>query len=337
MDSPDIIFQTANQANASDVHIAVGAPLTFRIDGVLTSQGEAVLSTEDVAQFVRDVIGDERMKELEETKEMDTAYCVSDGLRLRINCHVERGNHGLVARIIPMQIPSLEEIGMGDIGPKLCAYTEGLILFTGPTGSGKSTSMAAMIAHIAQERPSHVVTIEDPIEFLFPAMPPSVIRQRQYGSDFHSFPEAMKHVLRQDPNVILVGEMRDPETIASALTLAETGHLVFATLHTPNAVQTVDRIVDVFPAHQQNQIRSQLSMSLKAIVAQRLHPCVNGGRVASREVLVNTPAVANIIRENRIAELASALQTGREQGMCTFEQDEERLRAGGLIREGGKN
>ena len=320
----DTLFKKAADAGASDVHIAVGSPAIFRIGGVLTPQGKTNLTKSNVEQVIRSCIGPANLKTLKEKKELDTSYALKSGIRLRINCHMERGNLGLVARIIPKTIPGLEEIHMQEIAEQLCALREGLILFTGPTGTGKSTTMASMIQHINSERTEHIVTIEDPIEFLFPKGK-GLIRQRELGSDVLSFPEALKHVLRQDPNIILIGELRDLETIALALTAAETGHLVLATLHTPNAVQTVDRIIDVFPAHQQQQIRVQLSLSMKAIVAQRLVPCVHGGRIAQREVLVNTPAVANIIREARTAELASVIQTSSDAGMCTFEKHAKQL------------
>ena len=204
------------------------------------------------------------------------------------------------------------------------------MLFTGPTGEGKSTSLAAMLKHIRENRAVNIVTLEDPIEFVFPSGD-GIIRQREYGNDFLSFPDAMKHVLRQDPDIVMVGEMRDPETVAAALTLAETGHLIFATLHTPNTVQTVDRIIDLFPPHQQSQARSQLSFSLKAIVAQKLIPAKDGGRTALREILINTPAVAHIIRENRTQELKSVLQTGESLGMLTFEKAAKKLYKEGAI------
>ena len=247
-----------------------------------------------------------------------------------MNCHFEKGSPGLVARLIPERIPKPEEIGFTELVGNLCLLEEGLILFTGPTGAGKSTSLAVMIQNINETRAEHVITMEDPIEFIFPKGK-SVIRQRQFGQDFLSFPEALRRVLRQDPDIIVVGEMRDLETIAAALTLAETGHLIFATLHTPNAVQTVDRIVNVFPPHQQSQIRLQLSLSLRAIVAQRLIPREGGGLVAQREILLGNTAVSNIIRDNRIQELKSAVQSGASEGMCTFERDAKRLMKEGLI------
>lgn len=325
------LFTTAAKAGASDVHVAVGSPVMFRIDGELEAQGKLSSTKAKVEQFIKSILGAAQYKTFLEQRELDTSYATPSGVRLRINCHFERGNPGLAARIIPTDIPSLEDLGLADI-EYLCDEQDGLILFTGPTGAGKSTSMAAMLQHISNEHGGNIITMEDPIEFILKSNH-GLVRQRQMGTDFLSFPEAMKRVLRQDPDIIMVGEMRDLETIAAALTLAETGHLVFATLHTPNAIQTVDRIVDVFPPHQQQQVRTQLSLSLKAIVAQRLIPCVQGGRIAQREVLINTPAVGNIIRDNRSPELRSVLQTGKETGMCTFEKHAKMLYKNGQIDE----
>ncbi len=319
----DTIFNKADKAGASDVHLVVGAPIIFRIDGELEHQGKQKNTAAKVDQFIKAVLGPARYKQFKENKEIDASYSTSTGVRLRVNCHYERGNMGLVARIIPTEIPRLEDIGLEDI-EYLCEQEEGLILFTGPTGAGKTTSLAAMIQHIAEQKGGHIVTLEDPIEFVFQSEK-GLVRQRQYGSDFDSFPEALKRILRQDPDIIMIGEMRDLETIAAALTMAETGHLVFATLHTPNAVQTIDRIVDVFPPHQQAQIRTQLSLSLNAIVAQRLVPASKGGRVAHREILINNSAVSNIIRDGRSQELTSVIQTGRDSGMCTFEKNAKEL------------
>ena len=293
--NPDKVFSSAAQAQASDVHIAVDHPVIFRIDGVLVEQGQEKLTKQESQSFVEAALDPKDYKKLQEDLEIDVSYQVKDGLRLRVNCHYEKGNLSLVARIIPTKIPTLEEIGFDEQMKGMCSLNEGLVLFTGPTGAGKSTSLAAMIQHINESHSKNIVTMEDPIEFLFPAGK-SIIRQRQLGEDFHSFPEALKRVLRQDPNIIMVGEMRDIETVGAALTLAETGHLIFATLHTPNSVQAINRIIDMFPSHQQPQIRSQLSLSLKAVVAQRLLPKEGGGRIALRECLVNTPATANIIR-----------------------------------------
>lgn len=328
--SIDPVFARAKELKASDIHVATGSPIIFRIDGILTPQNDQALTGSQAEQFVKAVLGDEAWKRFEKEREIDVSYALKDGTRLRVNCCFERGNPTLVARIIETTIPTLEGLGLAELAPHLLVNREGLILFTGATGSGKSTSMAALISAIQQQRNINLITLEDPIEYMFQEGS-GVVRQRQFGDDFLSFAEGLKHVLRQDPDVVMVGEMRDPETIAAALTLAETGHLIFATLHTPNTIQTVDRIIDVFPAHQQPQVRSQLSMSLKAVVAQRLIPKVGGGRVALREVLVNTPAVGNIIRDNRPQELASVLQTNEDVGMCPFDKALKRLYKAGSI------
>ncbi len=327
----DDLFVKAQELGASDVHVAQGVPVLFRVNGELTPVSKDPVSSESALQMVKTVLGEKRYKAFTESREEDVSYKVNDTLRLRVNCHYERGEPGLVARIIPQAIPSLADIGITGPIAELCDIQEGLILFTGPTGSGKSTSMAAMINEILHRRATNVITLEDPVEFVFPRDTQGVVRQRQYNEDFLSFAEALKRVLRQDPDVIMVGEMRDLETIAAALTLAETGHLVFATLHTPNTMQTIDRIVDVFPPHQQSQIRSQLSLSLRAIIAQRLVKKSGGGQAAVREVLMNTPAVGNIIRESRTPELATVLQTGTKDGSVSFEAEAKRLAKEGVI------
>lgn len=328
--TPETVFGKAHEAGASDVHIAVDSPVIFRIDGILVPQTKGGVSATDAERFIKSVLGDAQWKRFKEEREIDIAYALSNGVRLRVNCHFEREQPGLVARIVPTDIPTIEELDLTTIVESFASKKEGLILFTGPTGTGKSTSMASIINHMNQSEAASVVTLEDPIEFLFP-QGNGVIRQRQYGLDFLQFPEALRRVLRQDPDIVMVGEMRDPETIAAALTLAETGHLIFGTLHTPNAVQTIDRIIDVFEPHQQAQVRSQLSLSLRAVIAQRLVPKVDGGRIAMREVLINTPAVANTIRDGRLAELRSVLQTGGETGMISFEKDAKRLYKEGVI------
>ncbi len=324
------LFQKAVDAGASDVHIAVGSPVQFRIDGVLVPQSRSDITAADAEKLVESVVGAAGYKRFKEAMELDSSFQLAGGERLRINCSMERGNPTLVARVIPPTIPTLEQLELTELAEQFLNVESGLILFTGPTGSGKSTSLAAIIHQLNQTRALNTITVEDPIEFIFPKGQ-GIVRQRQFGEDFTSFPEALKHILRQDPDVVMVGEMRDPETIAAALTLAETGHLTFATLHTPNAVQTIDRIVDVFPPHQQAQVRSQLSLSLRAVVAQRLLPKVGGGRVSQREVLVNTPACANIIRDNRMQELKSVLQTSGDEGMISFDKDLKRLLKEGLI------
>lgn len=329
-DSVRQIFTRAVELGASDVHIAAGQPVFFRISGTLVAQTKEDVTPAFADAFVRAVLGDAAHKRFADEREVDMSYQIASGARFRVNCSYERDCPSLVARIIPVTIPTLDEIGLAEVADRFCHLHEGLVLFTGPTGTGKSTSLAAILQHITQTRAVNVITLEDPIEFLFPKSK-GIVRQRQYLQDFHSFAEALKHILRQDPEIVMVVEMRDPETIAAALTLAETGHLIFATLHTPNTAQTIDRIIDAFPPHQQQQIRSQLSLSLKGIVAQRLLPAAKGGLVAQRELLINTPAVAHIIRENRLPEMKSVLQTGGDDGMFSFERDAKRLYKAGLI------
>ncbi len=324
------LFQKAVALGASDVHVAVGSPIQFRIDGVLVPQSKSDVAAADIDKLAEEILGSSGMTRLKEQLECDASFSLSGGERLRVNCAYERGNLTFVARIVPATIPTLESLNLAVLGEQFLNMGDGLILFTGPTGSGKSTSLAALIHQLNQTRSLNVITLEDPIEFMFPKGQ-GIVRQRQFGEDFHSFPDALKHVLRQDPDVVMVGEMRDPETIAAALTLAETGHLTFATLHTPNAVQTIDRIIDVFPPHQQSQVRAQLSLSLRAVVAQRLIPKNGGGRTAQREVLMNSSACANIIRENRLQELKSVLQTSGDVGMISFEKDLKRLLKEGQI------
>jgi twitching motility protein PilT len=329
------VFQKGQETGASDVHILVGKPPLVRIDGVLESMEgyDDPLSREEVRKLVNMALTQSQQERFEREREIDLSYQLPSGTRLRVNCHYERDNVGLVARIIPDKIPTMEEVQMPEIAKNIIQTPQGIILFTGPTGSGKSTSLASMIETINRDRAVHIVTLEDPVEFLYQSKK-AVVRQRQFGTDFLSFGEALRRILRQDPDVILVGEMRDLETIAAALTLAETGHLVFATLHTPSASQTIDRIIDVFPPHQQDQVRLQFSLSLIAVFSQRLLPRKGGGRCAVREVLLNSPAVANIIRDNRIAELPNVLQTSADEGMITVERDVARLLSEGLIERG---
>jgi twitching motility protein PilT len=322
--SPVQILEDAHKAGASDIHLLAGERPMVRIDGVLRVLYDRKLSQGDLEDFVKESLGEDVFARFEKEREADGSLEFATGLRLRLNCHYAQGAIGVVGRIIPKDIPTLEEVGLGQELSWLPSLRTGLMLVTGPTGSGKSTLLAALIRHIVETSPEHIVTLEDPIEFELP-QGIGLVRQRQFGQDFITFGEGLRRVLRQDPNIILIGEMRDPETIGAALTLAETGHLVLATLHTPNAIQTVDRIIDVFPPYQQPQVRSQLSLSLKVVIAQRLLPKVGGGRVAQREVLVNTSAVSNIIRDARTPELRSVMQTGQAQGMLPFEKDAERL------------
>lgn len=328
MASPNL-WKSAVDAGASDIHAVAGQPLMFRIDGVLQKQSEQ-MTPKQVTDFMKQFLTEAQFKTFEKDSDLDCSYALTDGTRFRINCHVVGGQPAFTARIVPKGIPTPDELAMPAVVMDLARSRDGLILFTGPTGAGKSTSLACIMQQLLSEQPLNVITLEDPIEFDIPAGK-GLIQQRELGMDFPSFPDGLKHVLRQDPDVVMVGEMRDLESIALALTLAETGHLVLATLHTPNASQTIDRIVDVFPPHQQAQVRLQLSLSLRAVVAQRLLPRKGGGRIANREILVRTPAVSNIIRENRIQEMGSVIQTGAADGMVTFEKDLKRLMKEGMV------
>lgn len=323
------ILNAAAQKNASDVHLVVGSPIMFRIDGVLKPAGKRELAPNEIEKLVYGALVDEQKEQFEKDKELD--FSLGEGeVRFRTNIYWEKGNIALASRIIRAKLPTMEELNMPEKVKDFVQLRNGLVLVTGPAGSGKSTSLAAMINSINQQKACHIVTLEDPIEFIFQPIK-SIITQRQLYTDMNSFAEGLKRVLRQDPNVIMIGEMRDLETIAAALTLAETGHLVFATLHTQSAGQAIDRIIDVFPHSQQQQIRSQLSLTLRGVVAQRLLPKVGGGRIAAREVLVNTPAIANLIRENKLAQIQNMIQTGADEGMFTFEQSLKKLLSSRMI------
>jgi len=318
-------FQIAVKKGASDVHLVADKPPYLRIDGdLLPIPKESVISRAELEKMVYAILTPNQKEKFIKERDLDLSYETADGSRFRVNILWEKNSVALVARVISSQLPSMEEIGMPQMAYKMTRSRQGLILVTGPTGCGKSTTLAAMINLINKERVANIVTLEDPIEFIFQP-DKSVIMQRQLGTDMSTFASALKHVLRQDPNVIMVGEMRDLETIAATLTLAETGHLVLATLHTHNAAQTIDRIVDVFPPYQQNQIRLQLSMSLNGVISQQLLPKLDGGRIAAREILINTPAIANIIRENKIPQIKTAIQTSAGDGMITLEQDLKRM------------
>ncbi|MBI4090346.1 MAG: type IV pilus twitching motility protein PilT [Candidatus Kerfeldbacteria bacterium] len=327
----DGLFEYAVKHKASDLHLLEGQPPIVRIDGVLNPiAGQKPLTREQVAELSFSILSPRQRQVFEQEREFDLSYEIARLSRFRVNLHYEREAVGLVARVIATQIPTMQELDLPKTAYDLLQLEQGLVLVTGPTGMGKSTTLAAMIEVINQERNEHIVTLEDPIEFLYTPKK-SLIRQRQLGSDMLTFAAALKHVLRQDPNVILVGEMRDLETISSTITLAETGHLVLATLHTLNAAQTIDRIIDVFPPYQQPQVRLQVSLFLKAIISQQLLPKVGGGRLAAREILINTPAIGNLIRENKIPQIKTAMQTSADVGMVTMDQDIKRLYQDGKI------
>jgi len=316
--------------SASDVHLVAGLPPHIRVDGELRPLGTEVLSAKTIEILAKEILGEAGFKKFTIEKNADIAHEDHDGNRFRVNIHYEKGVIGISARIIPSEIPSMEDVLMPEVVFKLCNMDRGLILVTGPTGCGKSTSLASMIDYINQNRRANIITLEDPIEFVFKPKK-SIIRQRQLGSDMMSFQDGLIHVLRQDSNVIMVGEMRNLETIATTITLAETGHLVFGTLHTYNAAQTIDRIIDIFPPHQQAQVRMQISLTLRGVITQRLLPAKNGGRVAAREILINTPAVSNLIRENKISQLKTVIQTNAKEGMLTMENSLNKLYKDGLI------
>lgn len=326
------LFQAAAERKASDLHLASGRRPFLRIDGQLTEvEDEAVLKPKELEKIIFEILSEVEKEKFISRRELDFSHEVK-GTRFRVNLHWEKGNIGMVARVIPSKIPTMTELDLPQVVFDLVKLPQGLILVTGPTGHGKSTTLAAMINQINEERLCNIVTLEDPIEFLFSA-DRSIIKQRELGFDINSFAEGLKHVLRQDPNVIMVGEMRDLETIASTLTLAETGHLVLATLHTYSAAQTVDRIIDVFPPHQQNQIRLQLSMTLAGVISQRLLPKAGGGRISAKEIMINNSAVANLIRENKSAQINTVIQTSAGLGMFTLAQDLRRMVKEGLITE----
>jgi twitching motility protein PilT len=316
----DDLLRLMIESRASDLHLSVGTAPMLRIDGDLAAISADKLSQARMNELIYSVLSDEQISEFEEKWELDFAYSVRGLSRFRVNVHRQRGTIGAVFRAVPVDPPSLDGLGMPDILRKLASRPRGLVIITGPTGSGKSTTLAAMIREINVTRRRHIVTIEDPIEFLH-RNEKSIIIQREVGSDTHSFSAALRHVLRQDPDVILIGEMRDLETIGAAITAAETGHLVLATLHTTSAAQTVDRVVDVFPPHQQEQIRVQLSTVLEGIICQTLLPLADGkGRVCAQEILVANSAIRNLIREGKTHQMPSVLQSGAAEGMQGLDQ-----------------
>jgi twitching motility protein PilT len=325
------LLETVAEKGGSDLHLIVGRKPFLRLHGkLLEFEGAAVLSDKQVKDLIYGTLSAEKQKEIETERELDYAYEIPSGERFRVNIHWQKGGLGLAARLIPKKIPTPDDLGLTPEMQKLLTLPNGLILVTGPTGCGKSTTLAAMINQINLTSAKNIITLEDPIEFVYPVAE-SIVRQREVGSDSLNFAAGLKHMLRQDPNIILVGEMRDLETISTTLTLAETGHLVFATLHTNNAATTVQRIVDVFPEFQQMQIKIQLAMTLRAVISQQLFPLPKGGRIAAREFLINTPASANLIRENKPEQIGNVIQTASKLGMFTLEQDIKRLMAKGLI------
>ena len=320
------------EARASDVHLTAGFPPAIRDKGKITPMdGFPVLGTQDTREVVYSILNDDQRKRFETQKQLDFAYAIPGVARFRVNCFFQRGSVSAAFRLIPQDIPELDSLGVPQVLRELTQKPRGFVLVTGPTGSGKSTTLAAMIDVINRERQDHILTIEDPIEFLHHHKK-SIVNQREIGSDADDFALGLKAALREDPDVILVGEMRDLETIATALTAAETGHLVFATLHTQSTSQTVDRIIDVFSPEQQGQVRAQLSIALQGIVTQQLLPTADGmGRVVATEVLVPTPAIRNLIREGKTHQIYAAVQTSGAIGMQTMDADLARLVRAGKI------
>jgi twitching motility protein PilT len=304
---------------ASDLHFTVGYPPLLRIDGALQRLGADLLTAQSAERLFKSMIDEEDWKKYLTQRELDFSYQNKNGTRFRINCYFDKGNFAAALRLIPAKIRTVAELGLPPIISTFTTIPHGLVLVTGPTGSGKSSTLAAIIDDINHTYPKHIITIEDPIEYIYsPAT--ALIDQREVGKDTLSWTNALKYVLRQDPDVVLVGEMRDLETIASTITVAETGHLVFATLHTNSAAQTVDRIIDVFPEHQQAQVRSQLAVVLQGIVAQRLVPLTNGGRKAAIEILLGNSAVRNTIREGKTYQIDNLIQTSADSGMVSLEK-----------------
>ena len=316
----EILLEEVIKKKASDLHLQVGLSPMLRIDGSLVPvTGTEALTEEGVEALIFAILDEDQKQILLKDKEFDFSFAFGDLGRFRVNAFHERGNLAAALRLIPNDILTIEQLGLPPIVTKFAAFPRGLVLVTGPTGSGKSTSLAALINKINTERSVHIVTIEDPIEFTHKSKK-SVIVQREVHYDTYSFSAALRSSLRQDPDVVLIGEMRDLETIAAAITIAETGHLVFATLHTNSAAQSIDRMIDVFPPHQQPQIRSQLANILQAICSQRLVPQIGGGRVVAAEILMATPAVRNIIREGKSHQLDAVIQTGAEFGMQSMDK-----------------
>lgn len=310
-------FKEAVKKDASDIHLVGDEIPMLRIEGELVNLETKPLGNKELETAVFGLLTKEQQTKYDEDKELDFGY-EFEGTRFRINLHQQQERLGFSARLIPANIPTPEDLRLEPAVVNFSTLLDGLVLVTGPTGSGKSTTIASLIEEINKNRKAHIITIEDPIEFIFQDKK-SLIEQREIGTDTKSFANALKYVLRQDPNIILVGEMRDPETIATVLTAAETGHLVFSTLHTATAAEAIERIVDVFEGTKQKQILIQLSSVLRGVVSQQLLPTKDNGRMAAREILINTPGVANMIRENNTAQIKSAIQTGTKEGMTTLE------------------
>jgi len=327
----EVLLEEVVKRKASDLHLQVGLSPVLRIDGALVPiSGISALTEEGVEGLVFSILDEDQKQILLRDKEFDFSFAFGDMGRFRVNAFHERGNLAAAMRLIPTEIRTVEKLGLPATLNKFTEYPRGLVLVTGPTGSGKSTTLAALVNKINTEKAVHIITVEDPIEYTHQSKR-SVIVQREVHYDTYSFSAALRSALREDPDVVLIGEMRDLETIAAAITIAETGHLVFATLHTNSASQSIDRMIDVFPPHQQPQVRAQLGNILMAICSQRLVPSLGGGRVVAAELLVATPAVRNIIREGKNYQLEAVIQTGAEYGMQSMDKTLVNLVHGGII------
>lgn len=329
--SIDALLKRAFEEKASDLHITVGIPPVYRINGRLEQYGEVIIEPSDVKEMVKAILPKHKVDEYEDKGETDFNYSLEDICRFRVNAYHQRNVGAIAFRLIPSKIPTIESLGMPEVLYNLAEKPQGLILVTGPTGSGKSTTLAAMLNYINETKSKHIITLEDPIEYLHHHKQ-SVINQREIGVDTGDFASGLRASLRQDPDVILVGEMRDLETISTAITAAETGHLVFATLHTSSAPTTIDRIIDVFPPHQQGQIRIQLANVIQGIISQRLFVRKDEkGRIAATEIMVAVPAVTNLIRNEKIHQIPSVMQTSRAIGMHTLQASLQDLVSRGKV------
>ena len=318
MDITELLAFSAKQ-NASDLHLSAGLPPMIRVDGDVRRINLPPLEHKDVHGLIYEIMNDSQRRDFEEHLEHDFSFEVPGVARFRVNAFNQNRGAGAVFRTIPSKVLTMSDLGLGQTFRDIAAVPRGLVLVTGPTGSGKSTTLAAIIDFINENRYDHILTIEDPIEFVHESKK-CLVNQREVHRDTHGFSEALRSALREDPDIILVGELRDLETIRLALTAAETGHLVFGTLHTTSAAKTIDRIIDVFPAAEKSMVRSMLSESLQAVISQTLIKRANGGRIAAHEIMIGTPAIRNLIREDKVAQMYSAIQTGSNAGMQTMDQ-----------------
>ncbi|WP_028671630.1 type IV pilus twitching motility protein PilT [Saccharospirillum impatiens] len=329
MDITELLAFSAKQ-NASDLHLSSGLPPMIRVDGDIRRINLPALSHKEVHSLIYDIMNDKQRKDFEEFLETDFSFEVPGVARFRVNAFTQNRGSGAVFRTIPSKVLTMDDLGMGQVFKDIAMVPRGICLVTGPTGSGKSTTLAAMINYINETKYEHILTIEDPIEFVHESKK-CLVNQREVHRDTHGFSEALRSALREDPDIILVGELRDLETIRLALTAAETGHLVFGTLHTTSAAKTIDRVVDVFPAEEKSMVRSMLSESLQAVISQTLLKKNGGGRVAAHEIMIGTPAIRNLIREDKVAQMYSAIQTGAQLGMQTLDQCLQNMMQRGLI------